>query len=886
MVRAEEARAVAAQLLQGESAKRLVDQTTRVLCTTQEVAVVAAKTSLLNSSSSSIRSNVDETNDAEMKNIGNNDSEKASPETTTAVITTAMQNVDINPQETILQLVDSVEKTVLPQVDQNMKQVLSMVKDQELTQLLENCRQRLEQLVENEIPQATEKALEKAGIRLKHDEEDDDDIDDHDTNHQNGKHHHPHHVALKTISRSMAVSRKAALNAVQEVLKQANVDAESTAADLEQVRSALVVKFSTAFDSLATAARSDRSLSDIFESVAEKTTLWQQATGRLLKTRSASLFLEGASRLQARAASIFQQHHPALRFQQALSGEIESKFTKAFTEGDAALTRLKSIELGDAVKNRLVEAIQIRSDSLGGLDGIIAGALSTVRAKTKEHASSIGGGVTIPRGDQIQTLLGNLQSSASSVTTDAHETLISVLSHGSVYRDVSLLRIEGVLCDLESQFGSDLSPEDIAAVARGEGGTANLFEPIAKRALQVINKQLDAAEAHVVANGGNKNGNEAVLHVLSRVRKITSGQLTISALMDEFVSVLNDDNVVAAGESFVQRSEQVLDAIEGVSTSTNSVVSDAFKMVEKAGITKDSVMREIEKLDVDELLDAAGGAVTDEKKRRKLLSDATDLGLDFFLKILPSMPVPPLDSVKDGLVYHISNLSMEGFKVRKEDIQLEMAGMKATHKRRGKNASERAPKEDGVGQEDGSDNGSKSDDGNETGHNISMESAESMDTLEYEDLQTTVVATELLIIDVKGISAILEDAVWSFEQTYMPYLKGNGKANVKLADGAIRLQFELRRRHKAKPKGDDPASTKKGEGADLCDMTDEEWEPVLCLHDRSCSIGSIELSLQGEGRLTWIFNKLASIFKGPLRDYVVKTIVRVLTNRSGWILER
>jgi hypothetical protein len=879
MVRAEETRAVATQMLQGESAKRLVDQTTRVLCKTQEVA-----TSLLNETSSSRKSSiVDDANKNDAQRGSSRDSEKTSPETTTAEIASAIQqDININPQETILQLVDSVEKTVLPHVDHNMKEVLSMVKDQELTHLLEKCRQRLEQLVEDEIPQATEKALEKAGIRLKHDDDDEEEDDNHDTDHQNGKHHH---IALKSISKSMAKSRKAALNAVQDVLKQANVDADSTAADLEQVRNALVVNFSNAFDSLASAARSDRSLNDIFESVAEKTTVWQQATGRLLKTRSASLFLEGASRLQARAAIMFQQHHPAMRFQQALSGEIESKFTKAFTEGDAALTRLKTIELGDALKNRLVEAIQIRSDSLGGLDGIIAGALSTVRAKTM-HASSLGG-VVVPTGDQIQALLGNLQSSASSVTTDAHETLISVLSHGSAYRDVSLLRIEGVLCDLESQFGSDLSPEDIAAVARGEGGTANLFEPIAKRALQVINKQLDAAEAQVIAKSGNKNSNEAVLQVLSRVRKITSGQLTISALMDEFVSVLNDDKVVAAGESFVQRSEQVLDAIEGVSTNTNSVVSDAFKMVEKAGITKDSVMREIEKLDVDELLDAAGGAVTDEKKRRKLLSDATDLGLDFFLKILPSMPVPPLDGVKDGLLYHISNLSMEGFKVRKEDIQLEMAGMKATHKRRMKNASGGAPREHDVRQGNGSENGSKSDDGdNERSRNISMESAESMDTLEYEDLETAVVATELLIIDVKGISAILEDAVWSFEQTYMPYLKGNGKANVKLADGAIRLQFELRRRRKAISKDGDAAATKKEESADLCVTTEEEWEPVLCLHDRSCSIGSIELSLQGEGRLTWIFNKLASIFKGPLRDYVVKTIVRVLSNRSGWILER
>jgi len=68
--------------------------------------------------------------------------------------------------------------------------------------------------------------------------------------------------------------------------------------------------------------------------------------------------------------------------------------------------------------------------------------------------------------------------------------------------------------------------------------------------------------------------------------------------------------------------------------------------------------------------------------------------------------------------------------------------------------------------------------------------------------------------------------------------------------------------------------------------SDDTWEPVLCLHDRVCTIGQIDLKLQGEGKLTWILNKLASLFRGPLRDYVVRTVLNVLTNRSGWLLSR
>jgi hypothetical protein len=165
--------------------------------------------------------------------------------------------------------------------------------------------------------------------------------------------------------------------------------------------------------------------------------------------------MEGATRLQARAAAILGQN------QLQWAGEIGSKLTKSFTEGDAALAKLKSIELGDVVKSRLVEAIEVRSESLGGLDGIIAGALTTVRSKSAES------------GGQMNKMLTNLQQTASRKTADAHETLISVLSSRSLYRDVALLRIEGVMCDLEAQFGDDLSPEAIASIARGEGGTRN-----------------------------------------------------------------------------------------------------------------------------------------------------------------------------------------------------------------------------------------------------------------------------------------------------------------------------------------------------------------------------------------------------------------------------
>jgi hypothetical protein len=268
------------------------------------------------------------------------------------------------------------------------------------------------------------------------------------------------------------------------------------------------------------------------------------------------------------------------------------------------------------------------------------------------------------------------------------------------------------------------------------------------------------------------------------------------------------------------------------------------------------------------LQDNAGNAISDEKARAKLLSDATDTALDFILRILPSMPIPPFDGVKDGLVYHISNLSMEGFKVKKENILVEIAGMRATKKAKSPRITEIS-----------SESGSQSDIFEDavsfvrTESSVSTESS-TMDLNTVVDDNVVVKATELLIIDVRDVSAIFNDAMWGFEQTYLPYLKGEGKFDVKMSEGSIRLVFELRRRLK------DGAVPKYG------DFDPSDWVPVLCLHDRSCTIGSVKFAMQGESRLAWVVNKAASMFKGLLRDYVVRTILRILSDKSGWILAK
>ena len=636
--------------------------------------------------------------------------------------------------------------------------IYSMLKDEELTVLLQKGRSRLRQLVSDDIPKATETALRGSGIEI--------DLSISST------------VVGETSSFSyqsvLEHSREKALVAIDAVLSQRR------GTDLDTLKESMSVQFGTMFDTLAEASGSDRTLSSIFENINEKTSGWQALSGRLLSTRSVNVFMEGTARLRKRAKDMFS------------IGSTGASLTKAFTERDVAVARLKSIEMGDALRSRLVAAIDLRSESEGGLDGIIAGALKRVTVDSNYGPEA--------KADLVG-IISSLQQTATSKKRDTQETLISLVSQKSTYRDLALSQIEDALIDLEAHF--EMSAEDLASLASSDGGTSVLFRPIALKAAKEIEKQLHSVEESVA--------DETVNAILIHVRRIVSGELTVSALVDEVSNLLNDEHIVTAGEDLVKKGELVLDAFEG--KSGNKAIDDVMAAAEKAGITKETVMARVQQLDMNTVLDTATSAATDEETRHELISSATDSALDFLLNILPSMPVPPFDGARDGVIYHLSNLSLEGFKVKKEDISVEIAGIKTS-----KAEASTPPK--------------------------------------------AVKATELLIIDVCNISAELDNAVWSFEQTFFPYLKGGGKADSRMWDGHIKIQFELKK-----------------------ERVGNDWEPRLCLSKRFVTIGEVELVLQGDGKLTWLLNKLADLFKVSLRDYCVTVIATAISNRSGWLLE-
>ena len=535
---------------------------------------------------------------------------------------------------------------------QEIRAIYDMLRDEELTVLLEKAQTKLRQLVDDELPKATEAALKTAGIEV--------DLASPMSPAGGGGGGGGGEGKAGFFSKTVVEqSREKALRALNSVL--AEEGAADTTGDVATIKREMAQKFGTMFDTLAEAAGSDHTLSSIFDQLNEKTSEWQAISGRLLSTRAVSVFMEGTARLRKRAQDMF--------FSQGGSGGLE--LTKAFTEGDVAVARLMTLELGDAVRTRLVGAIDLRSESAGGLDGMIAGALKSlsVDAESLPFAPSAAAAANVQ--SDLRSKISGLQDAADLKTKHAKESLISLISQKSLYRDLALLRIEATLVDLESHL--DLSAEEMASLASGEGGTAALLQPLARKAGKEIEKQLDSIEASV--SGGEGADDDTASTILSHVRRIVSGDMSIGALVEEVTDLLNDETLAAAGEDLLTKGETILDAFEG--KSGNKTIDVVVAAAEKAGITKSVVMQRMQSIDVDSVLDTASTAATDEDARRELLSTATDQALEFLLNILPSMPVPPFDGVKDGVVYHLSNLSLEGFKVAKEDIGVSIAGVKA-----------------------------------------------------------------------------------------------------------------------------------------------------------------------------------------------------------------
>ena len=63
------------------------------------------------------------------------------------------------------------------------------------------------------------------------------------------------------------------------------------------------------------------------------------------------------------------------------------------------------------------------------------------------------------------------------------------------------------------------------------------------------------------------------------------------------------------------------------------------------------------------------------EKRGELAAKAADFLLEFLLRYLPNVAVPPVEGVKDNVGYKIDGVDLSGFVIKKESVEIEIGGL-------------------------------------------------------------------------------------------------------------------------------------------------------------------------------------------------------------------
>jgi len=417
--------------------------------------------------------------------------------------------------------------------------------------------------------------------------------------------------------------------------------------------------------------------------------------------KSVSIFYEGTQRLQSRAMKLFLRNDDKDAFaeEQKRCSEL---FASIYRENELTL-RLKSLELADAFRDRLIAAVEFRSESLGGLDGMIARALNTV-----EHGS--------------KDFMSKLDLSNSALQEDA---LLRALSSTNDVREHVLQKVEQSLCDIYEMLS--LEDDESFDVFDISSSSTKLFNKFAERAKSEMEHQLALAEAAYAED-------PLVMQLLEYARGALLSEDGTSFTNNNLQDVLSkfDEQLSMKGAELIEQGELLLDKLESKQQnslgkhsnigSNADLVAHAIESAKVAGLAE-----KFHELNVQDLIQTTENAWSDINVRRKLINEICDAALDFLLTFLPEMPVPPLEGVRDGLIYELRNLSLKGLKMKKEHIQVSIAGIRAT------NASLNEDNE------------------------VNVSNAE-----------------RLLVVEVTDMRAQLEGVEWSLEQTYYPNITASG----------------------------------------------------------------------------------------------------------------
>ena len=223
------------------------------------------------------------------------------------------------------------------------------------------------------------------------------------------------------------------------------------------------------------------------------------------KQQQVITLFDGVEKLKKRATSIFGNDGEQ-KMRQLSEAPILQQFTTKQNGNDKTLAALKGLELGEAVKNRLITNFELQADARGGIDGLI---FSSFNAINKNQAMLKG---KMNEDFSVERILCELEAKSEKVKgrvkgsgggSVSKEKLIGAIGKGSLYKDLVLGNLETQLVLLNKRaeafgLGDLFSAKKVAVMNSGGGAdmtsTQTLFAPVVEKASGKVVEEIDNIE--------------------------------------------------------------------------------------------------------------------------------------------------------------------------------------------------------------------------------------------------------------------------------------------------------------------------------------------------------------------------------------------------------
>jgi hypothetical protein len=617
-------------------------------------------------------------------------------------------------------------------------------------------------------------------------------------------------------------------------------------------------------------ARSDPVLKEIYEKIGDVSARAKSRTHdieeELKQTAAVQTLSEGAQVFTQKLDAILVT--PESSRLKELGSRVLSSIGKQGEE--------KGRELFDGVKSRVLSKLAQEEHNSSVMQSVEArimeelnkwkqGQYQDVSSKVNESLST------------VSFLLGVI-SEGSAQAPSSKEVLSAALSRSSISRDFAAspkaFMWRKLLASLVAM--KEKEEEMKGFVMTGEEFVRQFRVPpdvAARRALSTYAQPRVAQLTKFIDSKLDPKYADAAAPITALVNDIASGRFDLDVAVKAAKDSLNSKGMALVAAEMLKQGDKVVGALEAFSSSDTVQLA----MIRLQDMDIESTLGDtIKKFDSNKALNLAEGVLTNAEARTQLVNETKDRVLEFLLENLPTMTVPDIQGVKDDVQFAITGLDMSGFKLRKEDVKVDVGS-----------------------------------------------------SLKEELFSCTAV----------GIGAKFARVKWKYEQLYFPYLSGSGLADANVINASVRLGLKLVRVPKglvravrgsstdmiAAPTVEDeaafyrmfpklrgPVEAIRNGIPDLADAQRQiaggrspsasaaasnnaavaaagiwsdysDWEPVLVLSSKVIAMESLQLNIE-DSSLSWLYNLLASVFSGLIREYVCTSLRDVVSAHSAMLL--